>query len=501
MERHFALAVLGPAPGCLSYEPIRKPRVSETNTSLWTSMRAGDAGTNGLIEALVRERGVPAQIAVILVAVAVATLVRLAFGALTLAPAGVPFAFYFPALMIVTVMAGWQAGIASILLSILVAWFLFMPPIMTWQMPDKPQGLSIAIFAIAAAFQTVLAEGFRRALRRVNASETRYRRLVDATAGIVWHTDGDGRVLAPQPGWTERTGMAWPHYGGHGWIEAVHPEDVDKLWPDPKRLGAQGYHEAEFRLRDVRSGDWRWHGSRAVPIVDARGAVREWMTTMSDIHEPRLAGERRELILGETRHRLKNLVTIIESLAQSSRRRGDAAVDAFLKKFLGRLHALSAASDLTVAGNYAGMEAGDVIRAALMPFMEDESGRFRIDGPKLLLSEQTGGSLALGVHELATNAIKYGALSVPQGEVAVTWRIDETDEGERVVIEWKERRGPMPAKPEREGFGLRVIKFIPSREKAGDTRIEFPPDGLYCRISFLRRQIAAADAGADQPRG
>jgi two-component sensor histidine kinase len=205
-----------------------------------------------------------------------------------------------------------------------------------------------------------------------------------------------------------------------------------------------------------------------------------------------MAEEQQQLVIGEARHRLKNLITIIESLAKSSRPRSSAAVDDFLRKFSGRLHALSAASDLSLASQYSAIDTEEIVRATLAPFLELDSKRISFGGPKLALSEGTGGALAMGVHELATNAIKYGALSVSGGQVAFTWTVENTGDGDTVVMEWIERGAAQTSPPlQSEGFGERVIRFIPSREKNGKVDIEYRPEGYYCRISYLRSQRAA----------
>jgi len=193
-------------------------------------------------------------------------------------------------------------------------------------------------------------------------------------------------------------------------------------------------------------------------------------------------------MVGELRHRMKNLITVIEALAKNSRRREEdtPAVQEFLKRFLGRLHALAAAADLLLAGNREAIDANAVVRATLVPFDEEKSSRIRISGPDLRLSEDLGGGLALAVHELATNALKYGALSVTGGTISLTWTVAPGIEGDDVVFEWKEQGGPPPEPPTREGFGNRVIKSVTSREKTGSVTIEYPPDGVYCRIAYVK---------------
>jgi two-component sensor histidine kinase len=115
-----------------------------------------------------------------------------------------------------------------------------------------------------------------------------------------------------------------------------------------------------------------------------------------------------------------------------------------------------------------------------------------IDGPPCLISEPTSGALALGVHELATNALKYGSLSVPEGSVHVHWTIADLADAERVTIQWQEKDGPPISQPARDGFGTRVIRFIPARERNGRVDLDYRPEGLRCTISFLRPTMGIA---------
>lgn len=202
----------------------------------------------------------------------------------------------------------------------------------------------------------------------------------------------------------------------------------------------------------------------------------------------------RELALGESRHRLKNLMAIIEALAKFSAPRSGQhpATDAFLQRFIGRLRALGAASDLVLKYGPGPLEASAVIRAVLEPFLSESSERLVFDGPELELSEHFGGALAMAVHELATNALKYGALSVPQGRVSFRWSRAEDRTGERVVFLWEESGGPTPSPPEKEGYGHRMIRSVAQRESEGEVRIDYPAHGLVCRIAYLRRRAAAA---------
>ncbi|MEJ0026777.1 MAG: HWE histidine kinase domain-containing protein [Rhizomicrobium sp.] len=401
------------------------------------------------------------------------TAVFLALAMLAAWLAGGPWGaqFFFPALMIAGIFGGVELAALAYAASLLAAARL-------------DSGTDLWLFAGAAAVQTAVALILRQFFRESRRWGVRYRRLLSATSAAVTVSDDRGRIERPHPDLERLIGMTWPSYAGTSWLASVHPDDHAKLWPAGPYKDVTA-HRAEIRLKDPASGDWRWHAMRAVPLPGESGEVEEWISTLTDVHERKLSGEQQDMMVGEARHRLKNLMTIIDSLVKSSRPRGaDANVDAYQKKLVGRLHALSAAGDLALAGNYTTMNAKEIVAATLAPFLETESDRLFFEGPDLELSQATGGSLALGVHELTTNAIKHGALSVPEGRVEFHWWVAPNGNGSRVEMLWKESGGPPPKKPERDGYGARVIAFIPSREKNGQVTMDYPPDGYVCRIAF-----------------
>ncbi len=388
--------------------------------------------------------------------------------------AGGPFGviFFFPALAIAGIFGGFFLSLAAFTVTVVLIQFLF---------PEVPA----LLLDIGAALQVGLAMLGRVFFRESRRWGVRHRRLLGAVSAATTISDPQGRIERPHPDLGRLIGMDWPDYAGTGWLSAIHPDDVAKMIPAVPGNNGNPQH-AETRLKDPATGDWRWYYMRAVPLFDDAGNVVEWISTLTDIHQNKMADEHQQMVIGEARHRLKNLITIIEALAKSSRPANEPVVDTFLKKFSGRLHALSAAGDLALASNFAAIDVGEIVRASLAPFLETESDRLTYAGPKLALSEATGGALALGLHELSTNAIKYGALSVPDGRVSFVWRAEPQGDNETVVMEWIETGRPNGAAPEREGFGGRLIRFIPSREKNGKVDIEYRPDGFYCRVSFIR---------------
>lgn len=338
-------------------------------------------------------------------------------------------------------------------------------------------GLAPLLWSIAALAVLQIVCGllvfyvFMSARRRFAA---RLRAAAGSLDDQVFLTGADGKQFAVLKN------ASWAEQPTASWHDAIHPDDR-KLWPveaaEPQRI--------ELRLKQP-DGNWRWHRLRATPRLRPDGSVKEWVGTLHDIHEQKLASEHRELVIGELRHRLKNLLTVIDALAKNSRKpdADEQGVEAFLQRFLGRLRALGAAGDLVLAGNRISVEMKSLFKSTLAPFSSDASPRIEIDGPRVLLSEETGAGLGLAIHELATNALKYGALSVPEGRVSLHWTLATEGGDHNLALEWKELGGPAPQAPEKPGFGTRMIKYVAAREKRGEVAITYPEDGLSCRISF-----------------
>ncbi len=384
--------------------------------------------------------------------------------------------FFFPAVMIAALFGGLEFGVPALVITIAISGVYFT------------RGDATFAFAAAAAVQVAVAAVLRQFFSESRRWGVRYRKLVTAISSATSLSEADGRIERPQPELGRLLGMPWPTYRGMRWLDAVHPEDQAQL-PPASALDDNALYRAEVRLKDPATGDWRWHLIRATPLLDDSGEVAEWISILTDIHPRKLAEQRRELLLGELRHRLKNLMTLIQAIARSSQPQGDRTVEEYLEKFFGRLYALEAAGEQVIAQDRPVIETGGVIRATLAPFTSDAAERIAIGGPRCLLTEATGGALALGIHELATNAIKYGSLSVSKGTVSVAWQCEDTTDGERVVIDWTERGGPTPMKPNREGYGSRVIRFVPARERNGKVDIDYAPEGLHCRISFIHDKL------------
>jgi two-component sensor histidine kinase len=195
-----------------------------------------------------------------------------------------------------------------------------------------------------------------------------------------------------------------------------------------------------------------------------------------DVTESRRAEERQRLLVNELNHRVKNTLALVQGLALQSFKSGrDMALarDAFQQ----RLAALAAAHDLLTRESWEGATLGELMSEALGLYNGAEP-RIEWQGPPVRLNPKAAVSLVMALHELCTNAAKYGALSVPEGRVIVRWTV----EGERLALEWLERGGPPVAPPRERGFGFRMIERALAADMDGGAKLDFATSGLVCRI-------------------
>jgi len=257
---------------------------------------------------------------------------------------------------------------------------------------------------------------------------------------------------------------------------------------------AAGAHllEMDVAREHGRAEDSRWHSRKdghrfwgnGVMMVLTDGPHSGFLKILRDETKSKLADQQRVLLLHELNHRIKNTLATVQSIAENTLRASsvDPATRANLTN---RLIALSEAHNLLVTENWAGADLGGVVAQAVAPHELPEAPRFAIDGPPVRLSPQQAVSLSLALHELATNAAKYGALSDAVGQVAITWNIWQDGEGRRYLnLLWKEQGGPPVSAPTHTGFGTRLITRTVGQESGGRAHVTYEPAGLRCVIEL-----------------
>ncbi|MFW8595510.1 ATP-binding protein [Cribrihabitans neustonicus] len=242
--------------------------------------------------------------------------------------------------------------------------------------------------------------------------------------------------------------------------------------------GRPGRFTAE--RRDA-AGTPGWWDELVSPIFGTDGQPERLLVISRDITESKLAEEKRQLLLHELNHRVKNTLAIVQSMAAQTLR-GSGLDSASRSAFEMRLMSLAASHDLLTRQQWDAAALRDVVEGALQPFAAPPGAppRFGIEGPDVRLEPNLVLSLGLGLHELATNASKYGALSVPGGFVAIRWGI----EGGRLRFCWRETGGPPVSPPSRKGFGTRLIRTGLAHQFAAEVTMEFPVEGMVCEISL-----------------
>lgn len=193
------------------------------------------------------------------------------------------------------------------------------------------------------------------------------------------------------------------------------------------------------------------------------------------------AAERQEILNGELSHRVKNTLSVVQAIAMQTL---SSQIDrGSMEAFGNRLKALAAAHDVLLTRSWAAAEIADVVQATLASFPAD---RVRVNGPELPIGARTAMSLSLLIHELATNAVKHGALSVPAGHVLIDWAINEG----QLEMRWVERGGPPAIAPTRRGFGSRIINM--GLTGSGDVKLHYASDGLTVEMTAPVRQVQQA---------
>jgi two-component sensor histidine kinase len=215
--------------------------------------------------------------------------------------------------------------------------------------------------------------------------------------------------------------------------------------------------------------------ANARPRIDARGQFQGYIGMAMDMTETKAAEARQRLLINELNHRVKNTLASIQSIVRQTLRADETPVRV-RERLIDRLLAMSAAHDVLTRESWEGAALDDIVRQGVAPFIDDrEPGRVSIDGPSLRVGASTALSLALAVHELATNAAKYGALSTPAGKVAIAW--DQTGE-DGAVLTWAERDGPPVTPPDRKGFGTRLLDRGLSADLGGQPKLTFAVEGV-----------------------
>jgi PAS domain S-box-containing protein len=315
-------------------------------------------------------------------------------------------------------------------------------------------------------------------------SEDHYRHTVELNPQVAWTALPDGQLNRVSPRWQDWTGGTGL---GDSWGEGIHPDDrphTFHAWTHSVATGEP--YDVEHRVRQV-DGSYRWARSRAFPRRDGEGAILLWYGTTEDIEERKAAEQRQRLLINELNHRVKNNLSTVQAIAFQTLK-GDIGLAEARSRFEARLMALSRAHNLLTEQNWGGASLESVVRDST-EHLAGEQDRFTVEGPDIKLTPRAALALALALHELGTNAAKYGALTAETGRISIGWRALAG----RLLVEWKETGGPAVTEPKERGFGSRLIERGLDADLGGAARLAFETDGLRCMIEASLDAVRAAE--------
>lgn len=329
-------------------------------------------------------------------------------------------------------------------------------------------------------------------------SEARFRILAETVPQIIWSSAGDGKHDYFSSRWYEFTGLD-PAAPDHDiWKDLIHPDDRERVfraWDSARATGAT--YDIEYRFRH-HSGVYRWLLVMAMPQRDANGRISRWFGTSTDIHEGKLIAVEREIIAHELHHRIKNLFSVFGALVNLSVRSA-RDINSYAADLTGRIAALSKAHNVVrpTSGHLPAQKLHALVQNLLSPYAGTQPSRLSCEGEDIPLSEGAATSFALILHELATNAAKYGALSLPTGHILFKTRL----EGGRLKATWKEI-GPSAADGSSAagGFGSKLLALMVEGQMRGMLERHWEIDGLRVEIDVPVESIAPVPKRFSDPK-
>ena len=316
----------------------------------------------------------------------------------------------------------------------------------------------------------------RRTAWMLRESERRLTSIVKQTTVGVAETELSGTLVMVNPRFAEILGTTADDLLGRRLDDFAHPDHAAQARRrfEEALAGGRAYQADVLYVR--RDGREVWASNNTSLILDENGKPVSAVTVLLDITPSRLAQQHRELLLAELDHRVKNTLATVLAIALQTFR-SSSGMEEFRDAFQSRLLSLSRTHELLARDGWRGIGIRQILETELAPYVR-AGAQGSVDGPDVHLSPKIALSLSMALHELTTNAVKYGALSVPEGAVDVDWRLED----EQLHLQWREHGGPEVNTPERRGFGSRVLLQGIGHELNGRVQLEFRAAGVWCSI-------------------
>lgn len=273
------------------------------------------------------------------------------------------------------------------------------------------------------------------------------------------------------------------------WWSAIHPEDVPEVREFSRQIRSKdgpGHLDIEYRIHRRSDHSLRWVRVALDSVSDEHGPYK-MIGTAQDITERKTAEEHAQLLMREINHRSKNLLAVVQAIAQQMTRNGDPAT--FPQRFAERLAGLASSQDLLVKNYWKGVPLTELIASQLSHYKHLLGTRIRLVGDDLRIAAGAAQNLGMALHELGTNAAKYGALSNDRGEVAIAWKLTGSGEAQEFILAWTEENGPPVAPPAHRGLGSFIVTRLFKHSLSGDVTQDFAPSGVRWSIRAAASSI------------
>jgi len=335
----------------------------------------------------------------------------------------------------------------------------------------------------------------KRADTALLESEVRYRALYENNPSMYFILDPAGTVLSANKFGAQQLGCTVAELVGQSMLQVVHEDDREVALQQLALCAKDPATVAKGEIRKVRQDQsilWVRLVARAVP--DPEGQI-VFLIVCEDITERKRAEERQSLLVAELDHRVKNVLASVAAVAQRARE-GSGSMDEFLEVFDGRIQSMAKVHGLLSRSRWHGVSLADLVRNELAPCVGE--GNAIMEGPEVLISAQAIQPMGIVLHELVTNASKYGALATPRGRISVRWsRRRDSDWLGWLRLEWTETGGPPVVAPTQWGYGTRVIRNLIPYELGGVVNLAFAADGVRCAIEIHPKWIDGRSASGD----
>lgn len=320
----------------------------------------------------------------------------------------------------------------------------------------------------------------------IRSSRDWFKMMADHSPVMIWIAGKDRMFTFVNERWVRFTGRPLEEELGEGWTRNIHRDDCERTVRTFYRaFEAREELVMQYRLRRA-DGEYRWMRDYGTPLYGFGGEFRGYIGSCVDITESKAEQERQTLLMRELDHRVKNSLAAVLSVADCTFASTQTREE-FRTAFTGRVHAMARAHSAIAKGRWTGLCLSELVRTIVVdPLNSPAGGRVTMRGPDVIIPAQGVPPLAMILHELGTNALKYGGLSSSAGAVVISWTTRTDAEGDRFVdAVWAESGGPpLLSQPLRGGLGMRLVRGLAETELGGRFEQVFRPEGLESRFSM-----------------